>query len=355
MNTEIEVIEKMNPVELFQEDKLDPVLKAIEKEVTSEVPDVTTGKGRDRIKALAHKVARTKTTLDGMGKDLVADWKTKAKLVDASRKHAREFLDALKEKVRRPVTEWEQAEAKRVEDIETFIEGIVIARVSINEENDYLSVDELKAKLIIVKALKIDKWLEEYANVAAREKDLTVSKLEEAIVRQEEREAAVAELERLRAEAIERELRDEKERIAKEAEEKAEAAAKEKVDAVIREAEEKLAAAEREAAEAEQRLIDRQEASAREAVEAEQRRVDQLEAAKREQREAIAAEQQRVKDEKILEEQEKSRREANLTHRKKINNEALKCFQKGGLSKADSQLAVELIAKKLVAHISINY
>ncbi|EGT6367902.1 cell envelope biogenesis protein TolA, partial [Escherichia coli] len=50
------------------------------------VPDITTAKGRKEIAYLAYKVAQTKTYLDGLGKDLVAELKEIPKLIDANRK-----------------------------------------------------------------------------------------------------------------------------------------------------------------------------------------------------------------------------------------------------------------------------
>ena len=73
---------------------------------------------------MAYKVARSKTTLDDIGKELVAGWKDQAKEVDANRKLARETLDALKIKVRKPLTDWEEKEAKRIEGIELKMEKI---------------------------------------------------------------------------------------------------------------------------------------------------------------------------------------------------------------------------------------
>ena len=71
------VIEKNNAMAVFtNNDQLDPLIEAIEKEARSLVPDVTTKKGRDAIASMAHKVARSKTYIDNAGKDLVAElWK----------------------------------------------------------------------------------------------------------------------------------------------------------------------------------------------------------------------------------------------------------------------------------------
>ncbi|MGQ4865984.1 hypothetical protein ACOQOO_26480, partial [Enterobacter kobei] len=62
---------------------------------------------------MAHKVARSKTYIDNAGKDLVAELKALPKQIDESRRIVRERLDALKDEVRRPLTEWE-AEQERI-------------------------------------------------------------------------------------------------------------------------------------------------------------------------------------------------------------------------------------------------
>lgn len=108
------VIEKNNAMAVFtNNDQLDPLIEAIEKEARSLVPDVTTKKGRDAIASMAHKVARSKTYIDNAGKDLVAELKALPKQIDESRRVVRERLDALKDEVRLPLTEWE-AEQERI-------------------------------------------------------------------------------------------------------------------------------------------------------------------------------------------------------------------------------------------------
>lgn len=76
------------------------------------VPDITTAKGRKEIASLAYKVAQTKTYLDGLGKDLVAELKEIPKLIDANRKTVRDRLDELKAKARQPLTDYEEEQAR---------------------------------------------------------------------------------------------------------------------------------------------------------------------------------------------------------------------------------------------------
>jgi len=118
MNNLSIVLEKDNAIAVFTGEAMDETLIKIEKEVLSFVPDTSTAKGRKEIASLANKVAKSKVALDGAGKTLVSDWKSKAKLVDVSRKTARDFLDNLKVKVRLPLTEWENEEKRKQEEAE---------------------------------------------------------------------------------------------------------------------------------------------------------------------------------------------------------------------------------------------
>jgi len=102
------------PTEIFRPGGIESILAQIAERARSEIPDASTHKGRAAIASLAHRVARSKTALDDAGKSLVAGWKQQAALVDAERKRARDFLDALKEEIRRPLTDWEQ-EQERIE------------------------------------------------------------------------------------------------------------------------------------------------------------------------------------------------------------------------------------------------
>jgi hypothetical protein len=119
--TELAVIQKENVPALFETNGCDPILDQIKAKVAEFSADVSTKKGRDNIKSMAHKVARSKTYLDGLGKDLVATMKDKCRVVDAERRRLREELDSLKEGVRKPLTDWEAADAKRVADIQAKI------------------------------------------------------------------------------------------------------------------------------------------------------------------------------------------------------------------------------------------
>ena len=103
--TEIIPIESINNLDIFVEGGLDKLLEQIEHEATDFEPDVSSVKGRKQIASQAMKVARSKVVIENAGKDLVSDLKKQTGGIDAARKHSRDFLDALKARIRAPLTE----------------------------------------------------------------------------------------------------------------------------------------------------------------------------------------------------------------------------------------------------------
>lgn len=286
------VIEKKNAMAVFtNNDQLDPLIEAIEKEARSLVPDVTTKKGRDAIASMAHKVARSKTYIDNAGKDLVAELKALPKQIDESRRVARERLDALKDEVRRPLTEWE-AEQERIKAEEAML-ALHAEALAMNEEFDR----QLAARI---------------------ESDHEMALLmNDAFDREQDEKKAEAERQRIARE----------EEIKRQAEKKAEREAEERHRAELeaagrREAEERAA---RERAERERiEGIQRAEHEKQAAVEAERRKAQ--EEADRIRREAEQREQARLAEEKRKAD-EQARREADVKHRKTVGTDIVKALQ----------------------------
>lgn len=108
---EIAVIEQKDIVSVFTtENGVDVLFEQLANEVRAEVPDLTTKKGRDRIASLAYKVSKSKGVVDEHGKDLVSAEKARLALIDADRKKWRDKCDALRDEIRQPLTDWENAE-----------------------------------------------------------------------------------------------------------------------------------------------------------------------------------------------------------------------------------------------------
>ena len=352
MNTELIVPSKETALSVYQtEGGLDPFLKHIREEINSFVPDISTKKGREAIASMAYKVAKSKTALDDIGKELVADLKEIPKKIDAERKRVREILDQWKDEVRKPLTEWEMNEEKRMADHKSAIESI---RSALNDV-DSIDSTEIKGRISRIEIITVGDSFEEYEIEAARTKESVLLKLKTSLSRRIQHENEQAELAKLRAEAAAREQKDREERIAKEAEDRALKAAEEKARAdreagEKRELELKLQAekAEREKLEAQQR----EENAKKEAVVREDRL--KVEAEER-QKKAIEDERKRQAEAEAKIEADRIKREQNVNHMRKINNEAMTAFKDNGMTKDCAKMAVSLIAKKLIPHITIEY
>jgi hypothetical protein len=309
---------------LFTEkNTLKKTLKDIETEVLSVVPDISTTKGRKEIASLAHKVSKSKVALDEAGKNLVSDWKIKAAKVDESRKHARDFLDNLKDKVRQPLTEWELAE-------ETRIKAEIEAAKHSSDWDDAHKEHDLYLRM---------------KDLERKEAELAAIKLQAELKAKAEREAE---------EARKQHKINEAERIAREKRIAEEAAAR-----AIKEAEQKLIDAEikrisdlakaKANAEAKAKIeADKQE---RLKIAAENKRIAEIKAIKdaqdRKDREAKAA--------LAKEKAETDKRTADMEHRRKINKEAVDFLVNILFDLKDAELVVDTISKGLVPNIFIKY
>lgn len=353
MSTELALVPpKETALQVFQaENGLDPYLQQIRAEIDAFVPDVSTKKGRDAIASIAHKVARSKTALDNVGKELVAELKEIPKKIDAERKRMRDTLDAWKDEVRAPLNEWEQAEADRVAKHE---DRITMMREFASEAGEY-DAQYLADRIAQLEAIEVGADWEEFEAEAHRVKAATLTALQLALTKRQAYEAEQAELERLRAEAAQREQKEREERIAREAAEQAQREAEQRAQAereaaVRREAEAKAAAERREL-----ELKLQAEQAEREKLEAQQR-AEQAErdAAERAER-AAAAERQRQADEQARIEAEAKAREADKAHKAAINRAAMEAFVAGGMTEECAKQAVTLIAKRQIPNIQITY
>ena len=203
-STAIALIVQQTPVVvLTDEAKRNEFYAHIQAEVDAFEPDISTDKGRKAIASLAYKIARTKTAIDAAGKELNDEARQKINAVDAERRAVKEHFDALAKSVRAPLTEWEEAEEKRVEFIDNMIAMFRSAR-SVEMGEDAASIRS-RGAAIYQTALDAETF-QERLDEAQREKDETVGVLKAAMDRAVVAEAEAAELARLRAENEAREL-----------------------------------------------------------------------------------------------------------------------------------------------------
>jgi peptidoglycan DL-endopeptidase RipA len=356
-------------LDVYTADKgIDPYLAKIKQEVDGFIPDISTKKGRDAIASMAYKVSQSKAYLDKTGKELVDKLKEQPKLVDATRKHVRDYLDALRDEVRKPLTDWEEAEESRIEQHKQRI-----AYFELRLECADLDAKELQDNIDNITAMVVNESFEEFELEATRAKEKALAALNAALVKRQAYEAEQAELARLRQEAIERDQREREERIAREAAEaerlKAELAAqaeRERVEAELRAEREEvarreaaaIAEVERKERESLQAAIDAKRESDRKEIElklaAETAKREALEAEQRAER-AAQAERDKIAAEQAKEAAELTAREKDKAHKKTINNAAVAAFTDNGMTEECAKLAVTLIAKKVIPSVSINY
>lgn len=331
MANELITIEPKNVLTLFTEqDQLEEIIKQVEMEVATFEHDLSNDARRKKTASLANKVARTKTYLDGLGKDLVSDWKAKAKVVDANRKSMRDRLDELKVTARQPLTEWEEEQARIAEEKRIAEEA---EKLRIQVENDH--------EIALLMNEKIDREAEE-ARKAAEEVERQRKEQEE-----KDRLEREARIEREAKEKAEREAAEREERIKREAEEE-----KARIEA------ERLAAIEREE-KAKRDAIAAEERRKLEAEQAEQRRIEAEAKAKRDAEEAAErarqVEVQRQKDEQERQRKEQEAREANKRHIGGIRKAAKESLMALGIEEEQAKSVVMAIHNGQVANVKINY
>lgn len=230
-------IEKINALEVFTDKGVEPILEEISKKVALLQPDVSTSKGRNEIKSMASKIARSKTLLDGVGKELVAEWKAKTKVVDASRKKMRDHLDGLKETTRAPLTEWERVETERRLKFENGMADLIAFQTI--EHN--ASVEFIRDIIGDINSIKVDESWGDLQERAEAAQSYALGHAEGRLKQKIDHDAQQAELEQLRkqqaeqqAKAVEEDrVRQAAERETREAIKKAEAEKQAAIDAAI--------------------------------------------------------------------------------------------------------------------------
>lgn len=373
---------------------LDPWLQQVRAKVDEfkkVLPDLKTDKGRKAYASMAHQIAKSKNALEAVGKEISAKQKEIPKLIDAERKRVWDTLESWQKEVRQPLDDWQAAEDARVakhnEGIQQ-IKGMAIFEATPTATH----VADIIAQLELV-AIS-DTW-EEFLAEAAQVKDETLAKLRALLNERTQYEAEQAELVRLRAEAEAQAQRDRDAEIARVAAEQArlqaeqqaraerDAAIKREADAKAaadrRELELKLAAeqSERAAAQAARDKIESEQRAAQQKIEDEQRHkqamaqaeADRVAAEQRaeqeridsERRQAEAAERARlteiVRANAAADEinRKAAAREADKTHKMKINRAALDAFIAGGMPEDCAKQAVILIAQRKIPAVAISY
>ena len=351
-----------------KEGGIDDLISRLENSVRAEVLDVTTNKGREAVKALAFKVAKSKTAFDKAGKALNDERRTAINAVDAERRKAWDRLEKLQHEVRAPLDAWEAAEEKRVDAHKAALAEFDMVRA------DALSDVALIRRVIDdVEAHFMGRDWQEYQAEAARLNDACQTKWAADLIAAQTRADEQAELARLRAEA---EARAEQDRAAADAKMQADweaAQAKEAADRATAQTEaDKLAAEHAEVkriadAKAEQERIAQIERdkvrAAERAVEVERERADfaarqaeerhakELADAKAREEQAAQRERDRLAADVAAEHAARTKREADTTHRDRIKGEIASALR--SLKAKDFDAMADAMITGKIPHIKV--
>jgi colicin import membrane protein len=387
--TALTIVEQLTPMQLFSPEHLNPILERIKAEARAVETDISTPDGRKAIASLAYKIARTKTFIDEQRVKLVADRKRELAAVDSEGRRVREELDALKDEIRQPLTEWEESEKSRTAENEARIS--TMHDIATGEYRTFAEVDTASVRL----DRAWDHNFQEFTKRANGEHEAALLRLgfvakvigetQAEIARQKQREAEEAERIRIEREAkIAEDARLKAETEAKRREEAQAREAKAREDEHARIAAEEKSRLEREKLQAEERarkaeadriaaerraeadrvkaLADKEAATRkaeadRKAAEkkAEDARVAAEKKAESDRVAAVEAERKRQDDARIAEENERFKREQDKAHRAKVNREALDALTSHGIEQSAAIEFIQLVAKKLVTHITIHY
>lgn len=355
MSNELQVLEQDSNVivEAFKiEGGAQSLFDQIAAQARSVVPDLSTDKKRKEVASLAAKVSKTKVAFDNHGKTLKEQYTVITDKIDADRKLFRDQCDALRDEIRQPLTDWENAEKDRIAKHKNAI--IEITNLLL-PENILVDSEVIASNIRWLEKVPMGTRFEEFEERIKIAKLETLETLRIAFDNKLKSETEQAELERLRQAEQDRIQQERDAQIAREATEKANREAEEKarfeaerVQREKAESEQREARlkAEKEAAEfREQQAKDRAEAAAIQAehnknlaIKAERERMEQQQAAQAEaERKAIEA------------------READKEHKKKICDDVLLAFSKLGIDEDLGKSIIKAIHKGEIPNISINF
>lgn len=345
---------KDDPAVIFREpDMVDALLAEIEAEIDQATPDVSTRKGRDLIAGAAYAISKTKTAIDAAGKELNEDHRAAIQKVDAVRKKIRDGLDALRDKARKPLTDWEaeeEARRQRVSDAHAALTNAARPQAGAGSAEIAGNI-ELVENLKVTEALYGDR-AEEIEFVRGR----VLEGLRAAHASVVKAEEAQAELARIKAE------NEAKERAEAEAREKAEAEAAEARRAEAerkRQEDERKVAEERAAASARAEAEAKAEAEREKDRKAAQAKIDAAEAERKAAAEALAKKEREEAEAKARADAEAkaaARRAADNAHRERVLADAVDALiRHTSLSDDQARSAILAIAAGQVPAVTITF
>ncbi|WP_301210073.1 hypothetical protein [Yersinia sp. 22-579] len=307
---------------------LDSFLEYI-REMTREVPDVTTKKGRDRIGSIARMIGSSKKAVEEPGRDYLRSLKDPIKPAEKELKRFVDECDDIRDAFLKPRIEWEAEQERLAAESACAamwqeaheMDASITAERLVKKESDH--------EMALLMNDAFDRDAKEKADEVER-----LRKAHEEFIAQQAAEKATRDAEEKARQEVA--AAEQRERDAKLAQERAEQTAK---DAVAK--------AERDAKE----LAERVEREKQDAIAAEKLKAQQE--AERVQREAKQKEDARLAEEKRIAD-EAARKAADKAHQAEVNNAAIAVLTDAGIDAEHAKACVIAIIKNQVAQSFLN-
>lgn len=192
------------------------------------MPDLSTVSGRDKVKSFAFRIVRSKTYLDLLAQREYQESSKVPKLISEARKTIETKLDAWRDEVRKPVTEWEAKDKARIAKHQAEI-----GRIARMGQADGQTAAQIRHTIANLEQIEVTAVCEEFADDYAAAKKRALDALKPVLALRVQVEKDQAELAALRAAEAKRKA-DEAEAAKKVADEAAAKAAAAKRDAEIK-------------------------------------------------------------------------------------------------------------------------
>lgn len=304
-----------------------------------------------------HSIGKILAKLDKAHQAIKAPLKEKVDLIDGERKRIKDQLLEVQGKIKGQIEKHEQDIADKAEELQERVDHI--RSLNIFVPGECINTAHVKSRLADAEAIVIDDTFEDRKADATLAHVETVKALKDKLEEMIRYDNEQAELEKLRKEKADRELKDREADIRKEAEEKARKEEQEKAEEEKLKAKDKAEKEKKEAAEAAQKEIDDAKRMQEEA-EAEKERVKKEAAqavgnAARREREKIEEEQMERDVAEKLKTEKEEREKSKKAHRDKIEREIVQSLVANSADKADFKELIKMIADGKIKHVSIKY
>lgn len=192
MSTELIVIDEGKELEFFGIDGADKALEAVKEHLKDFKHNIKTATGRKEIASMASKIGKSRKLIDDLGAKVRKD-------IQNSKDDRKTAFDKYQAEFRKPLTDWEETEGKRISGINDKIKNLNQYAYKYMPNGEEMTADALTVQLKNLEAIDITKKIySEFTTKAENTKLASIEFLAVAIGKRKQYEDDQADLARLR-------------------------------------------------------------------------------------------------------------------------------------------------------------